>query len=269
MARVEWTTLSGDDVETVVSMLLCSKMPGAQRVRPAQGDGGIDIFVAGTRGYQAERAVYQVKKFASNLTNSQKRKIKQSLNRVRDTSAAEGWKITEWYLVLPLDPTPGNLAWFSNLTDDVGFLCEWVGADKLGVLAANYPAIIDYYLRDGKERLAAAVESLAAIIAGRQGRSSGQPLVSSDVRSDLGAIYRAINEHDPHYRYEIAVSQSAPFVEQAQPPGPSNSLETSPPTSRWPPRSSLANPFPTPGKNSGLTSPRLPRLPSTMFSTSA
>ena len=40
MARVEWTRQSGDDVETVVGMLLCSQRPNAVRVRPSQGDGG-------------------------------------------------------------------------------------------------------------------------------------------------------------------------------------------------------------------------------------
>jgi hypothetical protein len=39
MARVEWTRQSGEDVEAVVAMLLCSKYPSAVGVRPSQGDG--------------------------------------------------------------------------------------------------------------------------------------------------------------------------------------------------------------------------------------
>ena len=78
MARVEWTRQSGDDVEAVVAMLLCNQYPNAVRVRPSQGDGGIDVFVPGPAGFGAERAVYQVKKYSENLTSSQNRKIKRS-----------------------------------------------------------------------------------------------------------------------------------------------------------------------------------------------
>jgi predicted AAA+ superfamily ATPase len=89
VARVEWTRQSGEDVEAVVAMLLCSRYPNAVRVRPSQGDGGIDVFVPGPAGFGAERAVYQVKKFSENLTSSQKRKIKRSYQRVVDDLPAE------------------------------------------------------------------------------------------------------------------------------------------------------------------------------------
>ncbi len=62
MARVEWTRHSGDDVEAVLAMLVCSQFPNAVRVRPSQGDGGIDVFVPGPAGWDNERAVYQVKR---------------------------------------------------------------------------------------------------------------------------------------------------------------------------------------------------------------
>lgn len=76
MARVEWTRQSGDDVEAVIGMLLCSQYPNAVRVRPSQGDGGVDIFIPGPEGFGKERAVYQVKRYCENLTSSQKRKVK-------------------------------------------------------------------------------------------------------------------------------------------------------------------------------------------------
>ena len=110
MARVEWTRQSGDDVEAVVAMLLCNQYPNAVRVRPSQGDGGIDVFVPGSAGFGAERAVYQVKKYSENLTSSQNRKIKRSYQRMVETSNEEGWRITEWHLVMPLDLTDKSLA---------------------------------------------------------------------------------------------------------------------------------------------------------------
>ena len=51
------TRQTGDDVEAVVGMLICSRIPNAVRVRPSQGDGGIDIFIPGPAGWGKERAV--------------------------------------------------------------------------------------------------------------------------------------------------------------------------------------------------------------------
>ncbi|MCU1642822.1 MAG: hypothetical protein JWN03_3097 [Nocardia sp.] len=219
MGRVEWSLMAGDDVETVVSMLLCSEMPSAQRVRPAQGDGGIDIFVAGDDGPTVSRAIYQVKKFAANLTNSQKRQITKSFNRVLDTSNNEGWAITQWHLVCPLTPTPGNLNWFVGLTENAGFPCYWLDLDRLNMLASKYPALIDWYLHDGKQRLDNAITALAAIITGQRKRESEQPLTPSDVLPELVGIYDSINAHDPHYRYAVEISHLQPDATAAQSPG--------------------------------------------------
>ncbi|MGF0320527.1 hypothetical protein [Nocardia fluminea] len=219
MTRVEWTLLSGEQVETVASMLLCSEVPTAQRLRPGQGDGGIDVFVPGPAGVLRSRTVYQVKNFATNLTNGQKRQIKRSFARVLRTSEAEGWSIDEWHLVCPLLPTPANLAWFAELTADAGFPCYWMDLDRLNLLASSYPNVVDWYLHDGRQRLSDAVDSLAAILAGRQNRQSGAPLTPFDVRSDLVGIYQAINAHDPHYRYAVEISHRAPSHESAGDPG--------------------------------------------------
>ena len=55
MARVEWTRHEGDDIEAVVGMFICSDLPNAVRVRPSQGDGGVDIFVPGPEGFAKHR----------------------------------------------------------------------------------------------------------------------------------------------------------------------------------------------------------------------
>ncbi len=96
MGRVEWTRLSGDGVEAVVAMLLCTEYPNAWRVRPGQGDGGVDVFVPLSDDRKL-RDVYQVKKFAENLTSSQKRQIKASFNKVLKTADDKQWKISSWF----------------------------------------------------------------------------------------------------------------------------------------------------------------------------
>jgi hypothetical protein len=210
MARVEWTRQSGDDVEAVVSMMLCSRFPNAIRVRPSQGDHGIDVFIPGPAGFGAERAVYQVKKYYENLTASQKRKIKASYKKVVDASAEKGWRITEWHLVMPLDLTTQNLGWLDEIVKDADFPCEPHGLTFCDTLAAHYPKVIDYYLNDGKQRLQDAIDNLVQLLSGRQDRVVNQGLVPADVLGDLVAIYRALNDCDPFYRYEYGVADSPP-----------------------------------------------------------
>ncbi len=209
VARVEWTRQSGDDVEAVVAMLLCTEYPNAWRIRPGRGDGGVDVFVP-LSDDRALRDVYQVKKFASNLTNSQKRKIRTSLEELLKTAETERWEISSWSLVMPLDPTPANEAWFDQMTADVDFPCRWVGLNRLDLLAAQNPMVIDYYLRDGKDRLQQQTGLLAGVIARRADRAPGEALQPLDVRSDLMEIYKAINAYDPHYRYELSMTASPP-----------------------------------------------------------
>ena len=45
MAQVEWTELEGEQVETLLAVLLYNHFPEATRVRPSQGDYGIDVLV--------------------------------------------------------------------------------------------------------------------------------------------------------------------------------------------------------------------------------
>ena len=144
VARVEWTRQTGDDVEAVVGMLICSSFPNAVRVQASQGDGGLDIFVPGPAGYDTQREVYQVKRFCERLNSSQKRKIKRSFESVIETANAEGWEITKWHLVMPLDPTDNELRWFQGLSQDCGFRCEINGLLFCDTLAAHYPKVIDY-----------------------------------------------------------------------------------------------------------------------------
>ncbi|KKF01751.1 hypothetical protein WN67_12045 [Mycolicibacterium obuense] len=211
---MEWTRQSGDEVEAAVGMLLCSQFPNAVRVRPSQGDGGIDIFVPGEAGWGKERAVWQVKKYSKNLTSSQKRKIERSFKRVVEASEAEGWRITEWHLIMPLDLTTQNLGWLDTYLGEREFSCETHGLLLCDTLAADYPNVIDYYMRDGKERLQANLDKLTSVLSGRKNRKSGEPLVAADVYGDLASIYNALNACDPFYKYWYEVADEPPAAEK-------------------------------------------------------
>lgn len=191
-------------------MLLCSRSPNAVRVRPSQGDGGIDVFIPGAAGWGKERAVWQIKRYCENLTSTEKRAIKRSFRRVVDTAKREGWRLTEWHLIMPLDLTNQNLGWLDTVIGEVEFPYEIHGLLLCDTLAAQYPKVVDYYLRDGKERLQAATESLTAILARRHSLQLDEPLAPTDVMSDLTSIYRALNETDPFYKYSFEVSDRLP-----------------------------------------------------------
>lgn len=214
MARVEWTRLNGDDVEAVVGMFICSDSPSAVRVRPSQGDGGVDVFVPGEGGFAVEREVYQVKKYTENLTSSQKREITRSYKRVIAASEKEGWKITKWHLVMPLDLTDHNLAnWLKDLTFQAKFPCETHGLLYCDTAASRYTKVVDYYLRDGRERLEGAISALTNVLAGRPAWQETGPLSVRDVSGDLASLYHALNDHDPFYKYEFDVSDRPPSPE--------------------------------------------------------
>src|SRR6202000_192815 len=134
----------------------------AMRIRPSQGDGGLDIVVPANKpGYLD---VYQVKSFASGIDAGQKRQIVKSLARARDThnNPENGILIDTWMLTLPLDPTREQLAWLKEeaASLNVPFSIEWRGYAFLEGLAADYPQVIDYYLRDGKDRLEDTIKAL-------------------------------------------------------------------------------------------------------------
>ena len=201
MARVEWTRIEPGDIEQVVAILLCRENPAAVRVRPSRGDGGIDILVPldGT----ATVAVYQVKSFTANLTRGQKAQAERSFRRLMDYAAVRGLRVAEWYLTLPVNPTNENLEWLEGFTAGHGLLAQWRGLDFLEGLAADYPSVIDYYLRDGKDRLQAALESLTTVLrttmrtgpaqagAGRAGGRTGASGGNADPRGAARGAERA------------------------------------------------------------------------------
>lgn len=77
--RVPWSTYNGDDIEAVVAIMLLRQFPHGWRVRPSQGDGGLDVVVPhGTHDWD----VYQVKGFTRTLSASHKTQITKSWKRM-------------------------------------------------------------------------------------------------------------------------------------------------------------------------------------------
>lgn len=196
MARVEWSRLSGDEAEAVLGVMLCREHPTATRVKPSQGDGGIDVWVP--EGDVA--SVYQIKSYTGNIDSSRQAKIKKSWTTLLDYSEKNSLALSAWYLVLPENPTKEQLGWFRELTKDADFPCTWRGLEYVDGLAAKYPDVIDYYLRDGKDRLEETVARLLSIAGLKNPAASPACSIES-----LRELHEALNQFDPHFQYDFSV----------------------------------------------------------------
>ncbi len=195
----------GDDVEAVVSMLLCRRHIRAARRRAGQGDRGVDVMVPTDEG---RLDIYQVKKFDRPLTASQWTKIRESYETLVRACAEGRLAVRNWHLALPLDQSEADEAKFAEMTADTPFeRCEWNGLAWLDALAAEFPDVVDYYLHDGRARLEEAHRDLMRVLDTRD--AVGEPGEAAAASDGLGALYRSLNRHDPHYRYEFAVGDVA------------------------------------------------------------
>lgn len=209
MARVEWSRQSPDDVEHVIAMLLCRENPRAQRIKPSQGDGGRDVIVPTEDPNTFD--VYQVKYFTEKLTPDQVYKIKKSHERVRNFATDRGITIAKWFLAMPKLRLDSDQELIQSLTEAGGFPCEWRGLEFIDGLAATYPAVIDYYFQDGRERLENALQQLTALVRmttdfgnSAAGSTSIQPI---ETIAGLRALHSSLNELDPFYYYDFSVTR--------------------------------------------------------------
>ncbi|TDD57690.1 hypothetical protein E1263_22625 [Kribbella antibiotica] len=218
----------------------------ALRIRPSQGDFGIDVIVP-TSHTPARWDVYQVKKFATNLDTNQKAQIDKSFRRVLIALVRGKVPLNDWYLVTPLDPTLNNLQdWFEEtparaveaLAEDSDLevtaaeldtinewleapdrIIAWKGLNFCETLAGDYPRVIDYYLHGGRDRLRDAVADLAALLrvdsalrvhdSAAPGEGSAAVLEPGDIRDHLSRLDRVLDT-DPHFRYGYSLDLRPP-----------------------------------------------------------
>ncbi len=197
-------------------MLLCREFPNAVRVRPSRGDQGIDIIVPLS---ESSAAVYQVKKFAENLTASHWKQITKSYERLRDSDWLKNHKVDEWHLLMPLNPTTGNLKKLEEMSKSEDWTAQWKGLDYIEALVSKYPEVVDYYLRDGKARLEASVLALTELLRTNwDSPSTSDALSPAEVEAPLRSLFKVLNETDPFFAYGISISPTMPSPQSLQVP---------------------------------------------------
>lgn len=197
MERINWAdpSLSGGLFEKIVGCLLGIEHPESIRVRPSQGDGGVDVFIpVGDRQID----VHQLKHYPDRL---QWTKIEKSLNRLAGGTWL-GRTVRNWYLTVPKQPTPENITKLDDLGADLPFTTGWFPEDRLAALAARHPEVGDYYLGDGRAQLARCIQDWDTALA-RIG--DGESPRIEDVQARLTEIAAALGRADPHLEYGVDV----------------------------------------------------------------
>lgn len=132
---LDWTRLDPDKVERVAQLLVRAAC-GATSIDGSGGDLAQDLRHDGPDGL----TIFEVKSFTRRLTGSHKRQITGSCKR-----ALQLHHPRRWVLVVPLNPSPAELAWFDGLRaqfPDVEF--EWYGLDWLDGQIAGDEGLISY-----------------------------------------------------------------------------------------------------------------------------
>ena len=185
--RVKWSEVDRDTYEDMVAVLISRLHPTAQRIDGSGGDGGRDVLVPLDTGLE----IYQLKSHTGRVRGSRRTEIKNSLAR-----AAEHEPVA-WYLVVPVDPTPGELEWFEQLTTEGPFPCRWMGKTWLDSHMADMPELRRYYLENARDEIIELIERL-----NMEGTALGDGVQGAIER--FRAIQDELNQTDPHYTFHMA-----------------------------------------------------------------
>lgn len=191
---VFWGSFTGETLEKAMAVLLAQDYSELLRRTPSSGDGGVDVLIQKDEGWH----VHQIKGFVGRMDSNRRRKVEKSF----ETVCAEprlNQPVVNWSLTVPIDPTSGEQEWFEALTSTAPFPCTWKGQVFWDSMASQHPHVIDYYFRDGRQRLEVHSEALLGAA-----RAAVSPLTPSEVAGHLEQLRAGLNRDDPHYRYEFS-----------------------------------------------------------------
>ncbi|WP_027346379.1 hypothetical protein [Hamadaea tsunoensis] len=191
--RVDWTDprLSAGLYEDMIAVLISRIHPSARRVDGSGGDGGRDVQVTLASGLE----IFELKSFTGRVDGGRRTQVRNSLRRAAQHLPAG------WQLVVPIDPTPAEEAWFARLTQSYTFPCEWLGKTWLDDKMAAHQDIPRYFLEGSKDEV---VELLRELNREQAGLASGVP----DLTDRLRVLRDRLNELDPYYTFAFSVDHA-------------------------------------------------------------
>lgn len=222
MTAIPWTVVDPDTIERMIAVGLCRRHQHARRIRPSQGDGGLDVLVPeGQSQFHVED--HQVEKFADGLDDSRKSQIKKSLKTAiathQDTTSR--YTISRWYLTLPTDLTREQEIWLANLATELNapFPVEVFGLTQIEDLLLKSSNIREYYLGDGMEKVREILNQMSSLTGLHNLTADPTKIEPGDASSPLADLHRQINTADPHFNYDYQVTTDLPSSR----PGPDSS----------------------------------------------
>ena len=188
--RVRWEDLESGTYEGMVSVLISRLHPEAQRIDGSGGDGGRDVHMPTDDGL----VIFELKSFTGRMNPSRRRQAESSLERASQHEPAA------WRLVVPIDPTPGELDWFERLSAGYDFECRWLGKCWLDGEMAHKPEIARYYAHGQRYELQEFLDLLRGIGAEPPPISDG---ILRSAAERASGIVDTLNQLDPHYSISL------------------------------------------------------------------
>lgn len=186
MPRIRFDQLSPRQYEDMVSVLLSRELQ-THRVDGSGGDGGRDCYFSDDDGTDA----YELKSFTGRMTQSRRQQVKRSLARAMERAPRS------WTLVVPIDATPPEEAWFDSLQAGVPARLDWKDKTWLEQKLAQYPDITRYF--------AGAAEEVVRLL-GEIAREEALPDDARALGERFSGAVRRLNEVDPYYEFAYSVT---------------------------------------------------------------
>lgn len=201
MSRIAWSRYAGEEIEQAIAMFIAAEHPRAVRIRPSQGDGGIDILDQGER-----TVVYQVKGFHQNFTSGQWKQIEGSIDRLTTDPRWKSLTVDEWHLVVPINPTPEALDRLQKYATGRGLPePHWDGLERCDIWASNHPRTVDYFFNGSRDDIVRTATALLQLQPGD--RQATVELPNAEVAAhELNEMVKFLNAQDPFYSYGISAT---------------------------------------------------------------
>ncbi|WP_405600356.1 hypothetical protein OG741_21790 [Streptomyces sp. NBC_01410] len=171
--------------EKGIAVLLSLMHGDVQRIDGSGGDRGRDAQFIDNDGLH----VFEMKSFRGRMTPSRKSQVADSL----ETAAA--LSPVSWDLIVPIDPTPGELNWFEDLCGRYPFKMTWRGAAWIEARLAEHPQVRRFYFGDA---MAETSELLRQLL-----REQGPVGDVGDALDRMRGMCVRLNELEPHYTFRM------------------------------------------------------------------
>ncbi len=185
MTPISWALPAGV-YEDMVACLLNHLNREARRIDGSGGDGGRDVQFELPQGLQ----IFELKSFTGRMGKVQRRQVERSLARAAKLNPVR------WELIVPIDPTPGEITWFKNLGTKYPFPIEWRGKTWLDTQFAERLFIWQYFCEGAKAEV---LDLLREMQNEEAGLANGMP----DVIDRMRALADRGNQLDPFFVFKL------------------------------------------------------------------